>query len=258
MRVPLLAANWKMHMTRREATTMVEDLLKACRGVTGREVLICPPFHLLMTVGELLEGHSGFFLGAQDMHWETHGAYTGEISGPMLRDAGCHMAIVGHSERRAHFGDTDEVCRRKVVAAIEHGLVPVLCVGETLQQREAQATRDVVVTQLKQALTGVGLDAGSRLVVAYEPVWAIGTGKTATPEDAETVMSLLRTELAEAFGERIAAQVRILYGGSVKPGNIDSLMAKTNIDGALVGGASLQAESFARIVHYQAAEEVSS
>lgn len=258
MRTPLLAANWKMYMTRREATTMVEDLLATCSGIKAREVLICPPFHLLDTVKGLLDGKSAFALGAQNLHWEEWGAFTGEISGPMLRDAGCRAVIIGHSERRAYFGETDENCRRKVNAALEHGLLPVLCVGETLEQREAGETLKVVETQLRGALEGLSLDSGSRLVVAYEPVWAIGTGKTATPEDAEQVMGQLRTELSKLFGERVANQVRILYGGSVKPDNIDSLMEKPNIDGALVGGASLKADSFSRIVRYQVTEEVSS
>lgn len=258
MRTPLLAANWKMYMTRREAATMVEDLLVTCSGIKGREVLICPPFHLLEKVGGLLKDKPAFSLGAQNMHWEEWGAFTGEISGPMLRDAGCQAVIIGHSERRAYFGETDENCKRKVSAAFEHGLLPVLCVGETLEQRESGDTLKVVSTQLKGALDGLSLDSGSRLVVAYEPVWAIGTGKTATPEDAEQVMSQLRTELSKLFGERVAKQVRILYGGSVKPDNIDSLMEKPNIDGALVGGASLKADSFSRIVRYQVTEEVSS
>ncbi|MBI3925973.1 MAG: triose-phosphate isomerase [Armatimonadetes bacterium] len=255
MRVPLLAANWKMYMTRREATHMVEDLVAACEGVSGREVLICPPFPLLAEIGRLLQGRN-YHLGGQNLHWEEFGAYTGEVSAPMLRDVGCSHVIVGHSERRAYFGETDATCRKKVTAALAQGLIPVLCVGETLEQREAGETRQVVVTQLRGALEGVSLDSGSRLVLAYEPVWAIGTGKNATPADAEETMAVLRAELASIYGERIANQIRILYGGSVKPDNIDDLMAQKNIDGALVGGASLKADSFARIVSFQTAAQV--
>jgi len=252
MRIPLLAANWKMNLSRREARNLVEDLLKAAFPVKEREVLLCPSHHLLTEVGGLLAGKANYALGAQNMHSKESGAYTGEVSPTMLRDCGCHYVIIGHSERRAYFHETDQDCHAKVEAALQHNLVPVLCMGESLEQREADKTREVVLTQLQGALKGQSLSSGDKLVIAYEPIWAIGTGKTDTPEGAEQTISLLRQELGSLFGERIAQQVRLLYGGSVKPDNIDALMACPNIDGALVGGASLKADSFARIVNFQA------
>lgn len=251
MRTPLLAANWKMNMSRREARVMVEDLLARAGEIREREVAICPPFHLLGEVGALLEGRAACHLGGQDVFWKDSGAYTGEVSAPMLRDVGCRFVIIGHSERRAMFGETDASCALKVAAALDHGLIPILCVGETLEEREAGQTQARVCSQLRGALQGLALDSGDRLVVAYEPIWAIGTGRTDSPEEANKTMVLLRATLAELFGERIAAQVRLLYGGSVKPENIDSFMACRDIDGALVGGASLKADSFGRIVGFQ-------
>lgn len=250
MRTPLLAANWKMNMTRREARVMVEDLLKQVADVRGRQVAICPPFHLLADVGGLVEGRPSVLLGGQDLFWEDAGAYTGEVSAPMLRDMGCRCVIIGHSERRAFFGETDETCSKKVRAALNHGLIPILCVGESLEEREAGRTQERVVSQIRGALQGLSLDSGDNLVVAYEPIWAIGTGKTDTPEEANKTMVLLRATLAEIFGERVASQIRLLYGGSVKAENIDAFMATSDIDGALVGGASLKADSFARIVSF--------
>ncbi|GMU53479.1 MAG: triosephosphate isomerase [Candidatus Xenobia bacterium] len=257
MRVPLLAANWKMHKTAREARVLVEDLLKQVGAVSGREMALCPPFPYLSEVGRLLEGKSWAALGAQNVYWKDSGAFTGEVSPLMLKDCGCRYAIIGHSERRALFHEVDADCQKKVQAALAHGLVPILCVGETLEQREAGQTAQVVLGQLRGALQGASLDSGSKLVVAYEPVWAIGTGKTDTPEEANKTMALLRGDLAEQLGERVASQVRLLYGGSVKPNNIDGFMAQSDIDGALVGGASLEAESFARIVNFQVTEGVS-
>ncbi|MEW6277283.1 MAG: triose-phosphate isomerase [Candidatus Eremiobacterota bacterium] len=257
MRTPLLAANWKMHKTLRDARVLVEDLLKILGPVAGRDMAICPPFPYLLEVGRLLEGRSWAGLGGQDLYWKESGAFTGEVSAAMLKDCGCRYAIIGHSERRALFGETDPDCRKKVQATLDNGLIPILCVGETLEQREAGRTREVVLGQLQGALEGLSIDSGARLVVAYEPVWAIGTGKTDTPDEANKTMSLLRHELASRFGERVACQVRLLYGGSVKPGNIDGFMAQPDIDGALVGGASLEAESFARIVRFEVPEGVS-
>lgn len=248
-RTPLLAANWKMHLTRREAKTLVEDLLQQI-GDTKNEVLLCPPAILVDTVQAAL-GNSKIAVGTQNMHFEDQGAFTGEISAAMVKDAGCKFVVIGHSERRAMFGDTDEVCAKKVNQADANGIVPVLCVGESLEQREKGITNNVISEQLTGSLAGLNLDSGDRLVVAYEPVWAIGTGRTATPEDAEAVVKFIREKLAEKYGERIASAIRILYGGSVKPGNVDSLMAQPNIDGALVGGAALEAESFARIVNFE-------
>lgn len=248
MRTPLLAANWKMHLNRREAKTLVEDLLKAI-GDTKNDVLLCPPSLLFDTVQSACAGKIA--TGVQNMHFADKGAFTGEVSAEMVKDGGATYVIIGHSERRAIFGETDEMCAKKVLQADAFGLTPVLCVGESLEQRESGSTTNVIDTQLNGSLEGFTPSSADRLVIAYEPVWAIGTGKTATPQDAENVIKHIRERLAEKFGERIAGGVRILYGGSVKPANVDELMAQPNIDGALVGGASLVAESFARIVNFQ-------
>ncbi|MBQ7502689.1 triose-phosphate isomerase [bacterium] len=250
MRTPLLAANWKMNMARQDANTLVKDLMAAVGNVRDRDVAICPPFHLLADVEKLVEGHENVYLGAQDLHWKDSGAFTGEVSAPMLKDVGCRMVIIGHSERRAMFGETDETCAKKLAAAMQHGLVPILCVGESLEQHEAGKTVDIVKAQLRADLEGLTLDDGNKLVIAYEPIWAIGTGKADTAENANNTMIALRKVLAEIFGEEIAQQVRLLYGGSVKPANIAGFMACSDIDGALVGGASLKAESFSQIVNY--------
>jgi len=250
MRTPLLAANWKMHLNRREAKTLMEDLLKSISG-TENEVLICPPAILFDTVQATIKDGCKVATGVQNMHFADKGAFTGEISAEMVKDSGASYAIIGHSERRAIFGETDEMCSKKVAQADSYGITPVLCVGESLQEREKGNTEQVIDTQLNGSLEGLNLDSGARLVVAYEPVWAIGTGKTATPNDAEAVIKHIREQLSEKYGERVANAVRILYGGSVKPGNVDELMAQPNIDGALVGGASLEAESFARIVNFK-------
>lgn len=249
MRTPLMAGNWKMHLNRREAKTLVEDLRKKIEGTTN-EVLLCPPTLLFDTVQAACQG-SKIATGVQNMHFADKGAFTGEVSAEMVKDGGASYVIIGHSERRAIFGETDEMCAKKVIQADAFGLIPVLCVGESLEQRESGSTTNVIDTQLNGSLEGFTPSSGDRLVIAYEPVWAIGTGKTATPADAEAVIKHIRERLAEKYGERIANSVRILYGGSVKPGNVDELMAQPNIDGALVGGASLEAESFARIVNFQ-------
>lgn len=250
MRTPLLAANWKMNMARRDAEALVKDLMAAVGNVRDRDVAICPPFHLLADVEKLVAGHENVYLGAQDLHWKDFGAFTGEVSAPMLKDVGCRMVIIGHSERRAMFGETDETCAKKLAAAMQHGLIPILCVGESLEQHEAGKTVDIVKAQLRADLEGLTLDDGRKLVIAYEPIWAIGTGKADTAENANNTMIALRKVLAEIFGEEIAQQVRLLYGGSVKPANIAGFMACSDIDGALVGGASLKAESFSQIVNY--------
>jgi len=250
MRTPLLAANWKMHLNRREAKTLTEDILKAVEG-TDNDVLICPPHLLFDTVQSVCASSKKVMTGVQNVHFAEKGAFTGEVSAEMVKDGGAQFAIIGHSERRAIFGETDEMCAKKVVQADAYGIIPVLCVGESLAQRESGITTKVIDSQLDGSLDGLNLDAGERLVIAYEPVWAIGTGKTATPQDAESVIKHIRERLSEKYGERIAKAIRILYGGSVKPGNVDELMAQPNIDGALVGGASLEAESFARIVNFE-------
>jgi triosephosphate isomerase len=254
-RTPLLAANWKMNTTRREAKTLVEDILGKIKD-TDREVLICPPSILVDVVKAAVGNQARVAVGVQNMHFADSGAFTGEISAAMAVDAGARYAIIGHSERRAIFGESDAWCAKKVVQADANNLVPILCVGESLEQREKGITNNVVTGQLDGSLEGFRLDSGSRLVIAYEPVWAIGTGRTATPDDAEAVCKHIREHLAQRYGERISSAIRVLYGGSVSADNVDALMARPNIDGALVGGASLKAESFARIVNYQTLEKV--
>ncbi|MFQ5847760.1 MAG: triose-phosphate isomerase [Candidatus Methylomirabilales bacterium] len=250
MRKPLIAGNWKMYETTAAAVALVERLGALLGEGDEIEVVVCPPFTALPAVREVLHG-SRIALGAQNMHWEREGAYTGEISPEMLTDLGCRYVILGHSERRQYFGEADAEVNRKLGAALEHGLSPILCVGETLAEREKGRTFQVVEGQLRGGLAGVGPHAGEHIAIAYEPVWAIGTGHTATPEQAAAVHTFLRKCLAELWGEAAAAAVRIVYGGSVKPDNVDALMAETEIDGALVGGASLKAEAFARIVHFE-------
>jgi triosephosphate isomerase len=239
-----------MYKTVGEATALVEALLRGLGDTSDREVLVCPPFTALYAVGQLLRG-APIGLGGQDVFYEAQGAYTGAISPPMLRDVGCTYAIVGHSERRQIFGEDDALVNRKLQAARAHSLRPILCVGETKPQRDAGQAETIVVGQLRAGLAGVAATAMPDVVIAYEPVWAIGTGDTATPGDAQAMHATVRGTLAELYGGEIAGQVRIQYGGSVKPDNVDELMAQPDIDGALVGGASLTAESFLRIVGFR-------
>jgi triosephosphate isomerase len=249
-RRPVIAGNWKMYKTHLEGVQLTQKLAWSLeRGETKTvEVVVCPPFTALRSVGTLIDGDKlDLGLGAQDCHPEPEGAYTGEVSAPMLAKLGCDFVIVGHSERRQYFGETDELVARKGAAAQANGMTPIVCVGETLEQRESGQTAEVVTSQTRGSLTGVAGD-GKALVVAYEPVWAIGTGRTATPADAQETISLIRSVVADAASQGFAAELRILYGGSVKPGNIKDLMAEQDVDGALVGGASLSAEDFAMIV----------
>ncbi len=250
-RVPLAAGNWKMHRTAREGVEAVTALKPLVADLKDVDIVVCPPFTALADVGRALAG-SNIELGAQDMHWEAQGAYTGEVSGPMLWDLGCTYVIVGHSERRRHFGETDEEAGRKAAAAFAHELLPILCVGETLEERDAGRTEEVVARQVRLGTAGLDPAVGDRLVVAYEPVWAIGTGRAATGEEANRVSALIRAWLAERFGEA-AHQARILYGGSVTPENITEFVTQPEIDGALVGGASLDPQAFAAIVRAVAA-----
>ncbi|MGE5554596.1 MAG: triose-phosphate isomerase [Betaproteobacteria bacterium] len=247
MRRPIIAGNWKMHKTLAEAKELVAQLRTLVPAGGGVEVVLCPPFTALATVAEGLRG-TGWGLGAQDVFWEEKGAFTGEVSPGMLRDVGCSHVIVGHSERRQHFGETDETVARKVRAARRAGLVPIVCVGETLTQREAGETAAVVVEQVRGALASLELADPGQLIIAYEPVWAIGTGRNATPADANAVCAVIRKTVAELFGAEVANHLRIQYGGSVKPENSAELMRESEIDGALVGGASLDAAAFARII----------
>jgi triosephosphate isomerase (TIM) len=248
MRTPLIAGNWKMYKTVAEATELVAGLLAGVGSAGDREVLVCPPFTALHAVRPLLAG-SAIKLGAQDLQPEAQGAFTGAISPLMLLDAGCSYVIVGHSERRQIFGEQDALINRKLHAALANGMTPILCVGETKPERDAGKAEDVVVGQLRGGLAGV--DPAAAIVVAYEPVWAIGTGDTATPSDAQTMHATIRQTLAELLGAAAADATRIQYGGSVKPDNVDELMAQADIDGALVGGASLKADSFLRIVQFR-------
>jgi len=253
-RKPLIAANWKMFKTIGEAVSYTEGLQKEVGPCEDREVVIAPPFTALSAVRKALY-EEGFKLSAQNFHWEEKGAFTGEISGGMLKDIGCEYVILGHSERRHVFGETDEMVQKKVASAFKYGLVPILCVGEVLAERESGRMIQVVGSQVDKAVQGLNLEQAERLVIAYEPVWAIGTGKTASPAQAQEVHVYIRAHLGSLFDKEIANRMRIVYGGSVKPDNVDGLMAQPDIDGLLVGGACLEVSSFKRIVQYQAVEK---
>jgi triosephosphate isomerase len=246
-RVPFVAANWKMHMTREPAERLAREVARALAEVRGVEVAICPPATALDAVGRALAG-TPLLLGGQTMHDEPKGAFTGEISAPMLLDMGCRCVILGHSERRQYFGETDEMVARKVRAALASGLMPIVCVGERLAEREAGRADAVVGAQVEAVLGGVGERPEAPVVVAYEPVWAIGTGRTATGDEANRIAALIRRGVAANCGAALADSVRILYGGSVKPDNIAEFLGQPEVDGALVGGASLDAAQFAVIV----------
>lgn len=249
-RRPLIAGNWKMHTSIAEAEALALALMQGVQGVDDRDIVVAPPFTALFALGRIVAG-SAIKLAAQNVCWEEKGAFTGEISPVMLKDVGCHMALVGHSERRHVFKESDEMINQRLGGALHFGLTVVLCVGETLAQREKGETFTVLEGQVKKGLAGVSpLDPG-RLILAYEPVWAIGTGRTATVEQAQEVHIFLRKLLAGLYEKNIATEMRILYGGSVTPQNVDALMAQPDVDGVLVGGASLKAESFLRIVRYQ-------
>lgn len=250
VRKKLLAGNWKMHGTPAEAVALVDSLKQLVSDVTDRDVLVAPPFPFLSAVADRIAG-TRLLLAGQNLHWEDSGAFTGEVSAPMLRAVGCTHVIVGHSERRQHFGETDQWVAQKLRAALRHDLVPIVCIGETLQQREAGQTLAVTERQVRCALGGLTAAEIAKIVIAYEPVWAIGTGKVASPEQAQEVHAAIRGTIRELAGVDVAGRVRILYGGSVNPGNIDGLMTQPDLDGALVGGASLNAEHFARIVRFR-------
>ena len=247
MRTPIIAGNWKLNKTPHEAILLVDELKRALVDITGVDVVVCPPFVDLTDVSEALIDHD-IALGAQNVFWEDAGAFTGEISAPMLKDLGVAYVIIGHSERRQYFHETNETVNKRLRAALKHGLTPIVCVGENLSQRESNKTFDVIKDHCEGSLNGLSAEEMKKVVVAYEPVWAIGTGKTATPEQAQEVHVFIRQLLGKMFNLEAANSVRIQYGGSVTPENIVSLMAKADIDGALVGGASLKAPSFAAIV----------
>jgi len=250
MRRPIIVGNWKMQKTVPEAVALVQALKGSVADVTDVEIGVAPPFTALLAVAEVIR-NSPIALVAQNMHWEASGAFTGEISATMLMDVGCSRVIIGHSERRQYFAETDETVNRKLLAALRTTLNPILCIGETLEQREGNATFGVLEGQIRHGLTGIAPEAMPRLVIAYEPVWAIGTGRTATPEQAQEVHAFIRNLLATLYGKTLADELRIQYGGSVNAGNIQALMAQPDMDGALVGGASLDAASFAQIVSFQ-------
>jgi triosephosphate isomerase len=245
----LIAGNWKMNKTTGEAVELAQKLVESLKDVKDRDILICPTFTSLYSVHQVIKG-TKIKLGAQDVFYENSGAFTGEISPIMLKDVGCEYVIIGHSERRHIIGERDELINKKVKAAINNGLKVILCVGELLEEREAGKTLEVVKTQVEKGLNGISEDEMKNVVIAYEPVWAIGTGKTAKPEDAQEVHAYIRELLSKLYSKEIANETIIQYGGSVKASNIDSLMAMQDIDGALVGGASLVAEEFTRIVKF--------
>lgn len=249
LRCPLIAGNWKMHLTLAESVDLAKAVRDGCGGCAA-EIALFTPFTVLTLVAETLKG-SSVRLGAQNLYWEKQGAFTGEVSGQQLKDAGCQMVLIGHSERRRLFGDNDEAVNKKLKAALAAGLIPVVCVGETLDERQSQQTFLVLERQMS-ALRGFAPTDLSTLVIAYEPVWAIGTGVTATPEQAQEAHLFLRKTAAKLYGQGFAAGLRILYGGSVTAENADALMAQPDLDGALVGGASLKPASFLRIAHFQA------
>ena len=251
-RKKLIAGNWKMNKTSADAAALVQEVVGLVGRQTEVDVVVCPPFTSLESVGKALEG-STVKLGAQNMHFEASGAFTGEISAPMLRALFATHVILGHSERRAYFGETDALINKKVVAALKNQLRPILCVGETLAEREAGTTLKVVQTQLEAGLEGVSKELAPSVVIAYEPVWAIGTGKVATTEQAQEVHAFIRGLLTKLFTEPVAQKLRILYGGSMKPANAPELLAQKDIDGGLIGGASLEARSFVELVTAAAA-----
>ncbi|MEG6566970.1 triose-phosphate isomerase [Thermoanaerobacterium saccharolyticum] len=248
MRRPIIAGNWKMYMTPSEAVNLVNELKPLVSGAEA-EVVVIPPFVDLVDVKKAIDG-SNIKLGAQNMHWEEKGAFTGEVSPIMLKEIGVEYVVIGHSERRQYFAETDETVNKKVKSALSHGLKPIVCVGESLSQREAGEAFNVVREQTKKALYGIKSEDALNVVIAYEPIWAIGTGKTATSKDANDVIKVIRETIADIYSIDIANEVRIQYGGSVKPDNAKELMSESDIDGALVGGASLKAQDFAKIVNY--------
>ena len=248
MRKPIIAGNWKMNMTPSQAKELVTDLIPLVKDAAC-DVVVCPPYVDIALVAELVKG-TNIQVGAQNIHWAEKGAFTGEISAAMLKEAGAAYAIIGHSERRQYFGETDETVNSRTKAALAAGIVPIICVGESLEQRENGETDAVVSGQVKADLADIPGEAVAGLVIAYEPIWAIGTGKTATDEQANETIGLIRETIASLYGQAVADQVRIQYGGSMNPKNVKGLMAQPQIDGGLIGGASLKAADFAQVVNY--------
>jgi triosephosphate isomerase len=248
MRKPLMAGNWKMNKTVAEAVSVVKALKSSIADITDVEVLVCPTFTALYAVNNEVKG-SNINIGAQNLFWESKGAFTGEISPTMVKDIGCSYVLIGHSERRQYFNETDETVNKKTKAALVAGLIPVICIGETLKEREQNITFKVIEKQIKEGLAGLTPQQAATIVIAYEPVWAIGTGKTATPDQAQEVHAFTRKVYSQMYSDA-SQKVRILYGGSVNPTNVSDLMKQPDIDGGLVGGASLKAESFTKLVKY--------
>jgi len=245
----MIAGNWKLFKTIAEATQLLLELKPMVSAVNGVDIVVAPVFTAIGAVTATAK-ETNIYVAAQNCFWEEEGAYTGEVAPGLLKDAGCTHVIIGHSERRQYFGETDETVSKKAVAAIEAGLIPLICIGETLSEREAGKTFDLISSQLRGALSSLSGKQMASVVIAYEPVWAIGTGKTATDSQAQEVHAYIRSLLASLFGQSVADATRILYGGSVKPDNINALMVQPDIDGALVGGASLKSDSFSAIINY--------
>lgn len=247
MRRPIIAGNWKLNNTEKEAVELAMALRNAFADLTEVDIVVCPVFTAIPVVHDVLL-ESNIAVGAQDLYWEDSGAFTGEVSAPLLKEVGVEYAIIGHSERRQFFGETNQTVNKKIRAALRHGLTPIVCIGEVLQERESNKTFDVIQTQCKESFAGLNAEEIKKIIIAYEPVWAIGTGKTATPKQAQEVHQFIRRWLSKTHNDKVAAGMRIQYGGSVKPENIAELMAELDIDGALVGGASLKADAFVQIV----------
>lgn len=246
-RIPIIAGNWKMNKNNQEAEKLASDLRDRLSSLSGVKAILCPPFIALSVVASVVKG-SNLELGAQNMHWEKEGAFTGEVSAQMLLTAGCKYVILGHSERRILFGETNQMINKKVKSAINSGLIPIICVGEKLEEREKGITEEVVEDHIKGAYQDLPIEDAIKTVIAYEPVWAIGTGKTATPGQANNVHTFIRNLLSKMYDKKTADSINILYGGSVKPDNSKELLSQSDIDGALVGGASLDSNSFEKIV----------
>jgi triosephosphate isomerase len=244
---PFIAGNWKLNKTVSEALEFISALKEACQGISEAEIVAIPPFTALYPLSSRIQD-SPIKLGAQNLFWEETGAYTGEISATMLLDVGCTYAVIGHSERRQYFGETNTTVNRKIQAALSYGLIPIFCMGESLEERESGNTKKKIESQILEGLEDIGNEEFRKIVFAYEPIWAIGTGLTATPEQAEDVHRFIRNIMAEKYGKNVSSCAIILYGGSVKPDNTYSLLLEKDINGALVGGASLKADSFAEII----------
>lgn len=249
MRTPIIAGNWKMHNTMAAGTALVKELAALVKDAKNVDIVVCPTFTALAAVKEATKG-TNIHVGAQNIHWEAKGAFTGEISAEMLQEIGVEYVVIGHSERREYFGETDETVNKRTKAAIAAGIVPIVCCGESLETREAGTTNEFVGGQIKADLAGLTAAEVAKIVIAYEPIWAIGTGKTATSDQANEVCKFIRETIAGQFGKEAAEKVRIQYGGSVKPSTIAELMGKSDVDGALVGGASLKADDFSNIVKF--------